>query len=291
MVQFNKISFIGLFSILTLSTFAGGWPQPKKSGFFQLSERWMRSNEHFTDKGLLDPNVTTGLVISSVYGEYGLNNNLTVRAYIPFLVSNFQNNIISSTRGTEIEEGQILNAFGDVILGADRLLYKNNKISLTVGVSIGLATGTIGKDEKQNLQTGDGENNVAARIDLGASLFNSESLSIYGKLGTAYNKRTKDFSDEIQSQAEMGFIIKQKYFIISKFFNVTSMQNGITSGEQISAAGVFANNAEFNAFELLLATDVYKGYHLTFAVNTILSGKIVANGTAYEVGVFKKIQW
>lgn len=291
MVQFNKISFIGLFLVLSISTFAGGWPQPKKSGFFQLSERWMRSNEHYTDKGLLDPNVTTGLVISSIYGEYGLTEKLTVRAYIPFLVSNFQNNIISGTRGTEIEKGQILNAFGDVILGADRLVFKNNKISVTAGISIGLATGTIGKDEKKNLQTGDGENNLAARIDLGASLLNKKGISVYGKLGTAYNKRTKDFSDEVQSQAELGFIIKKKYFIINKLFNVTSMQNGVSSGEQISAAGVFANNAEFTAYEILLAAEVYKDYHLTFAVNKILSGKIVANGTAFEVGLFKKIQW
>jgi hypothetical protein len=291
MAQFNKISLLGFFLLLTTMSFAGGWPQPKKSGFFQLSERWMRSNEHYTDKGLIDPNVTTGLVISSIYGEYGLSEKLTVRAYIPFLVSNFQNNIVSGTRGTEIEKGQLLNGFGDVIIGADHLVYKNKSISITAGLSIGLATGTVGKNEKKNLQTGDGENNIAPRIDLGASLLKKKNLSVYGKLGTAYNKRTKDFSDEIQSQAELGFIVKKKYLIINKLFNVTSMQNGISSGEQVSAAGVFANNAEFTAYELLLAANVHKGYHLTFAVNKILSGKIVASGTAFEIGLFKKFQW
>lgn len=291
MAPLNKIALLGLLLLLTTASFAGGWPQPKKSGFFQLSERWMRSSEHYTDKGLIDPNVTTGLAISSIYGEYGLNEKLTVRAYIPFLVSNFQNNIVSGTRGNEIEQGQILNAFGDVIIGADHLVFKNNIVSLTAGISLGLATGTIGKNEKKNLQTGDGENNIAPRIDLGASLLNKNNYSLYGKLGTAYNIRTKDFSDEIQSQLELGFIIKKKYYIIHKLFNVTSMQNGIPSGEQVSAAGIFANNAEFTAYELLLAAKVHKGYHLSFAVNKILSGKIVASGTAFEVGIFKKFQW
>lgn len=291
MAQLNKRFLLFCFAVLAYQlSVAGGWPQPKKSGFFQLSERWLISNEHFTDKGLIDPNVTTGLAISSFYGEYGLTNKLTVRAYVPFLVSNFQNNIISGTRDIVIQEGKALNSFGDIIIGADHLLYKTNTISTTVGVSIGLATGTIGQGEKQNLQTGDGENNITLRFDIGTAIYNTEKLNIYGKGGIGFNKRSNDFSDEIRSQVEVGVIYKKNYYFIQKLFNVYSLQNGVKSGKQISNAGVFANNAEFNAYEAIVAANIYKGYHLSFAVNHILNGKIVAAGTAFEIGVFKKFK-
>lgn len=277
--------------LIAFSSFAGGWPQGKKKAYFQLSNRWMISDSHYTDLGLTDPNVTTGLNVASFYGEYGLSNKLTITAYLPFFVSNFQNNIVSGTRDVTIQEGQVIYSTGDVILGGDYLLAKNKFLSLTAGAAVGLATGTIGSGEKINLQTGDGENNVILRSSLGISAYNNDNFNIYSKINAGFNKRTKDFSDEVQSQVEVGVFYKSKYFIIQKLINVTSLQNGVKSGEQITAAGVFANNAEFTAYEVRVGTEVFKGYNAFFSLNHILSGKIVAAGSSFEIGIFKKFQF
>lgn len=283
--------FISFFLLTAQLVSAGGWPQGKKKAYFQLSNRWMISDSHYTDKGLTDPNVTTGLSVASFYGEYGISNKLTVTAYLPFLVTNFQNNIVSGTRNVTIQEGQAIYSPGDIILGADYLLAKGNFLSLTAGAGIGIATGTVGTGDKENLQTGDGENNVLLRSALGVSIFNNEKISLYSKIGGYFNKRTKDFSDEVQSQVEFGAFYNKKYFIIQKIINVTSLQNGVKSGEQISSAGVFANNAEFTAYEIRLGAEVFKGYSAFFGLNHILSGKIVAAGTSYEIGIFKNFQF
>ena len=56
----KTISFIIiLISCSHFLTAGGPWPQPKGKGYFKLSEWWIIFDQHYTDQGLIDPNVTT----------------------------------------------------------------------------------------------------------------------------------------------------------------------------------------------------------------------------------------
>jgi len=78
---FILFSFL-LFSISLQA--GGGWTQPKDKGYIKISEWWIIANQHFTDQGRIDPNLTNGLFNTNIYAEYGLTDRLTAIVYFPF---------------------------------------------------------------------------------------------------------------------------------------------------------------------------------------------------------------
>ena len=94
----NLISIIFISVIFLNVSFAGGpWPQPKGKGYFKLSEWWTVFDQHYTDQGLIDPNVTTGIFNTSLYAEFGITNRLTAQFNGALLSRNYMNNLRSAT--------------------------------------------------------------------------------------------------------------------------------------------------------------------------------------------------
>jgi len=93
-------NIVVLFSFLFLSISlqaGGGWTQPKGKGYIKISEWWLIANEHFTDQGRVDPNLTNGLFNTNIYAEYGLTDRLTAIVYFPFFSRSYLNNEVSGT--------------------------------------------------------------------------------------------------------------------------------------------------------------------------------------------------
>ncbi|MEM9823436.1 MAG: hypothetical protein AAF985_20300, partial [Bacteroidota bacterium] len=67
--QFISCLFLLFCSFPVLA--GGGWPQPKGNGYFKLYQWWVIADQHFTDAGKIDPNVTSGIFNTSLYAEYG----------------------------------------------------------------------------------------------------------------------------------------------------------------------------------------------------------------------------
>ena len=80
----------GLFILLicTLSSQAisaqSGWNTPGGSAYVKLNQWWITTDEHYTDEGRLDPNLTTGLYTTSLYANIGLSDKWAGIAYLPF---------------------------------------------------------------------------------------------------------------------------------------------------------------------------------------------------------------
>jgi len=103
-----------LFLLFTItSSFAGGWPQPKGHGFFKLSEWWIVSDQHYTDQGRIDPNLTNGIFNTSIYAEYGFTNRLTGIIYAPIFSRSLHYNTVSATTGEVSIAGEAINSIGD----------------------------------------------------------------------------------------------------------------------------------------------------------------------------------
>jgi len=163
----NKFTTTLLFLICTTSLFAQ-WNKGKGNGYYKLSAWSVVADKHYTDTGEIDPNPTRGTFSFSFYGEYGLTNKIDLITYIPFFTRNFQNNVVSGTRGNVITEGATLDAFGDLDVGIRYGIIKNNFLALSASLKLGLPTGeTSGGTELALLQSGDGEFNQLLQIDLG----------------------------------------------------------------------------------------------------------------------------
>ena len=70
----KKTSILLILIFATTLINAGPWPKNKGAGYFKLSEWWVIADQHFTDVGEIDPNITNGIFNTSFYCEYGLSN-------------------------------------------------------------------------------------------------------------------------------------------------------------------------------------------------------------------------
>ena len=268
-------------------TFAGGpWPQPKGKGYYKLSEWWIVFDEHFTDLGLKDPNVTTGVFNTSLYAEYGITNRLTAQFNGALFSRNTMNNLVSQTTGDIIAAGEGFNSLGDINVGLKYGLTKpGSKLPVALSVMLGLPTGTPVAGELNNLQTGDGEFNQIVQLDAGTG-FNIGSSRSYLSAHLGFNNRTNQFSEELLFGGEFGLgLIKNKLFLVAKLNIVESFKNGAT-GAAVTSTSIFANNAESSTFGVEANLYLTKNLGLSVGTANPFAGEIVAAGRSYSVGVF-----
>ncbi len=264
----------------------GGWPQPCGHGYFKLAQWWIVADEHYTDTGLKDPNITSGLYTTSFYGEYGFTDRLTGILYLPFFSRNYQNNQVSGTTGEILKAGEAINSLGDPELAIKLGLTKpGSSYALAVTATVCLPLGKTGGGSDRNLQTGDGEFNQMIRLDLGTS-FGSSQRPAYANLYSGLNNRTNDFSDEFRYGGEIGVgLFDQDLWLIAKLNGIKSFKNGKTAAE-VTSTSIFANNTEIVSLDLEGAYYLTPSLGVTAAVTLPLSGRITYAAPAYQVGVF-----
>ena len=147
----------------------GQWSKGKNKGFYKLSTWYLKTNQHYTNEGKIDPNATRIQFNVNLYTEYGISNKLDVIAYIPFYTRVAQNNILSGTTGSVIQKGEAVSSIGDIDLGFNYNLYRKNNWSASVRFLFGLPTGESNGGSDGSYQTGDGEFNQFLSSLLGYS--------------------------------------------------------------------------------------------------------------------------
>lgn len=280
----KKITSIIVFILLSLKVFAGGpWPQAKAKGYFKLSQWWIVFDQHYTDQGLIDPNVTMGLFNTTLYAEYGLGNNFTAIVNAPLFSRSYTNNLVSQTNNEILIAGEALNGFGDIDLA---LKYSfGNAFPVSATILLGLPAGTAKGGTQGNLQTGDGEFNQMLRLDVGTG--GSLGMTKWYTAGYgAINNRTQQFSDEIRAGAEVGIGIKGgKAWLNARLDIVESLKNGATA-ETATSSSVFANNSEFISLGIEASVYVTQRFGVSAGVAGALRGEIIAAAPSYSVGIF-----
>lgn len=267
------------------STYAGGpWPQPKGKGYFKLSEWWTVFSEHYTDTGLKDPNLTTGVFNTAVYAEYGLTDRLTTVVNVPFLSRNYMNNLRSATTNEVIIAGEAINTLGDIDLGLKFGLLKG-KIPIALTLTVGIPTGETGGGSLNALQTGDGEFNQMLQLDAGGG-FNLGNMSAYASAYVGINNRTNGYSEELRFGLEAGLgLFNQKLWFTGRLNVVESFKNGDTA-ETVTSTSLFANNSEFTSIGIEGNLYVTKNIGISAGMAGAVRGEIIAAAPSYTVGIF-----
>lgn len=265
-------------------TAGGGWPQPKGWGFFKFGQWWLVADQHFTDAGLIDPNVTTGLYTTFFYGEYGFTNRLTGIIYAPVFTRAVINNTISGTTGNVISEGDAINSIGDFDLTLKYGLITDRKVVFSASLLLGIPLGNPSGGRDANLQTGDGEFNQMLRFDASTS-GSIGNFPIYGTLYSGFNNRTNGFSDEFRWGLEVGgSLFNEKLYLIVRVNGVKSLFNGVPNNDPINTT-VFANNSEFVAFQPEILYNFSKKFGISASRGTAFSGRLILARPTYSVGI------
>jgi len=283
----NAIIYTVIILLFSSSLIAGGpWPQKKGKGYFKLSEWWTVFDQHYTDNGRIDPNVTTGIFNTSFYGEYGLSDRFTVVANVPLISRNYMNNLRSGTTREIIVPGEAINTVGDLDISFKYGLTKASaKIPVALTLTLGIPTGTASAGTLNNLQTGDGEFNQILRLDFGKSL-QLGKIPAYISAYTGVNNRSNDFSEEFRYGVELGLgFAKSKLWISSRLTAIESFRNGATAAT-ITSTSLFANNSEFTSLGLEASYYITKSIGISAGFASALKGQIIAASPSYSVGVF-----
>ncbi len=290
------VSHIRLFFLILIVSFplseisaGGGWPQPKGRGFFKLSQWWLVADQHYTDRGLIDPNLTNGIFISSLYAEYGFTDRLTGVLYFPFLSRSYFNNTISGTTGEVLTPGEAINTIGDTDLSIKYGIFTKGPVVLSATLTLGLPVGEDSGGSDNQLQTGDGEFNQLLQLDAGTG-FKVGNLSAYANIYAGYNNRSEGFSDEIRYGVEAGVnLFDDRITAIVRLFGVESTQNGSLDATTSTGTSIFANNAEHFTFAPEIAYNINDRWGVSAGAGFALSGRLIYAAPSYNFGVFFKL--
>lgn len=273
--------------ILNSINAGGPWPQKKGNIYFKLSEWWLVFDQHYTDVGLIDPNVTNGIFSTNVYVEYGITNRLTGVVYAPLLVRNYMNNLVSKTTNEILIKGEAINKIGDADLSLKYAISKgDNFLPISATLTLGLPTGTSSAGTDGNLQTGDGEFNQMFLVDVGGGFNINKEVSSYASGFAGLNNRTNGYSDEFRFGLEAGIsFLKNKIWIIGRLNGVESFKNGDTA-ETNTSTSIFANNSEYTSYGIEAAYYVTKNIGFSASFASAFRGEIIAAAPSYSIGVF-----
>lgn len=283
------LSFFIFISLTIQVQAGGGWPQPKGNGYFKITQWWVIANQHYTDAGLIDPNVTNGIFNTSFYGEYGFTDRFTGIVYFPFLSRAYFNNTVSSTTGEIITPGDAVNSLGDTDVSLKYGIITNKPVVLSATLMLGLPLGNDSGGTDGSLQTGDGEFNQMIRLDASTS-------RTFGKVNTFYtaylgfNNRTNGFSDEIRYGVEAGgSFLNNKILAIFRLYGIKSLKNGVVGGLPNNTS-IFANNSEHFTFSPELAYNINDTFGVSASAAVALAGRIIFAAPAYSVGVYMNLR-
>ncbi len=284
----NYLCFIGLILCSTANLTAGGpWTQVQGKGYFKLSEWWIIFDQHYTDNGKIDPNVTTGIFNTFLYAEYGVTNRLTAMLNGPLLSRNYMNNLRSLTTDEILVPGEGVNSLGDLDLGFKyRLTKPHASIPVAASLILGFPTGKAVAGSLHNLQTGDGEFNQMIRFDAGLSIKWSESIDGYLSTYVGLNHRTEGFSEEFRYGMETGAsLLNDRLWLVGRLFGLESFKNGDTA-ETITSTSIFANNTEYTSISVEVNYYLTRQIGVSANVSGAFRGEIIAAAPSYSVGFF-----
>ncbi|MFK8055299.1 MAG: hypothetical protein AB8F78_04180 [Saprospiraceae bacterium] len=283
----KKLLFLAVLLLPVLAQAGGPWPQKKGDSYVKLSEWWVSFDRHYTDAGLTDPNVTTGIYNTFLYAEYGFTDRLTGIANVNLFGRNTMNELQSATTSEIIVPGEALNSFGDVDLALKYGLTPSGSAwPVSVTVLFGVPTGNASGGVAGNLQTGDGEFNQLLRFDAGHGFKLFSKTDAYATVYAGVNNRSRGFSEELRLGAETGVqLLNKKLWIIGRLDVVESFKNGETSSS-INSTSIFANNTEFVSIGAELNYYLTPKLGISAGVAGAVRGEIIAAAPSYSVGVF-----
>ena len=252
--------------ILPASTvFAGGWTHAPGKGYFKLNEQLIKSDSYFQPSGRKTDITELSRYTTSLYGEFGLVDRLTLVGYIPFY-----QRISEDRHGSETKTGT-----GDWELGARIGLLTNRATVVSIQIMAGLPLGDSYTDQEVGLFTGDGEFNQLFSLQVGHSLWPTPG---YLKAEIGFNNRESDYSDELRYALEAGFMAGERVGFSAWVRGVKAL--GTADGEWTR------NDQQYVSFGPEINFHITSSAGITAGVTKYTGAHNVLDAPAWDIGVF-----
>lgn len=252
---------------------AGGWTQPKGKGYFKLSEQVVSAESLFLADGTAIEIPTLSRYTTSLYGEFGLVDRLTLVGYIPFV-----QRLSLDLEGTDPATG-----LGDWDLGVRIGLLTKGATVVSLQVMAGLPLG----DDKQEigLFSGDGEFNQHISLQVGHSLYPAPAY-LKGEIG--YNNRKgdddpeKDYADELRYSLEAGYTIAER-------IGISVWLRGVKALGRSDDDFHPRNDLQYLSFGPEVNFYITPNAGITAGLSKFTSGRNMLDAPAWDFGFFLKL--
>jgi outer membrane putative beta-barrel porin/alpha-amylase len=269
-----------LFSMTFSNLYAGAWTQKANSGFYKLGMRYISAtNLYDKDGNKIEIPKLTNLFIA-LYGEYGLNDQLTLIANFSLLesikIDDFKNN------GNVVLKGSSNNGIADSELGLRYKIWQGEGSILSTELFFGIPVGDT--ENKNGLYTGDNEFNQNINILLGQSFY---PFPLYFSAQIGFNNRAGGFSDEVRYATEIGFNFIPNLLLALKIYGVETLENG--SDNVVGGSyGFHSNNQKYLAFGPELNYSITNSIGLSLGFESATNAANVPSALAYSFGIYFK---
>ncbi len=252
---------------------AGGWTQPQGKGYFKLSQQIVRAESLFLATGARTEIPTVSGNTTSLYGEFGLLDRVTLVGYVPFY-SNFS---------VDDEELDSTSGVGDWDAGVRIGILTSGPTVVSLQALAGLPLGDSGQNVV--LWTGDGEFNQLFSLQVGHSLY---PVPGYLKAEIGYNNRqgdddpNDDYSDELRYSLEAGYTVAER-------LGISVWLRGI---EVLGRADdEFRSRYEIEYLSFGPQVDLYvtPGAGITASMSRFTRAHSMLDAPTWEIGLFLKL--
>lgn len=237
------VCFFLLCIFARLSVYAGGgWTHKKGRGFFKIEGRSITGRSLLNDAGEPEELVpTVYLGFFSLYGAYGLRDDLDVVFNLPFVynqVSGIPSGLRKETQRTRTPK------LGDTSVGLQYALLRDQPFVLSASLAVGFPTGMNDDDPFDYLQTGTG----VWREGVGLHFGYATGETWYVKGGFHYNNRSGGYSTTLGGDLGGGyFLMSRRLLLAASVWSVLSLRDGDYENPE-QRYTVYANNTEYVAF-------------------------------------------
>lgn len=252
---------------------AGGWTQPKGKGYFKLSQQIVRAEALFHSAGTKTEIPTVSGNTTSLYGEFGLLDRVTLVGYMPFY-SNFSIDAegLGSTTGV-----------GDWDVGVRIGILTDRPTVVSLQALAGLPLGDSGGDIV--LWTGDGEFNQHVSLQVGHSLY---PVPAYLKGEIGYNNRKSsdiyadNYADELRYSLQAGYTIAERVGIALSLRGVNALDRADDEFHP-------RNDIEYLSYGPQVDIYVTPNAGITASVTKFTRARNMLDAPTWEFGVFLKL--
>jgi hypothetical protein len=274
----TKLIILCVFSLFSTFVHAGGpWATGKGKAYTQLGASFNHYNAIFYNGTILTlpPPITDNTY--QFYGEFGITNKLTFISNIPFKTLSIKYK--SNLTNVPYAVGN-LNGFGNISL-AGKYSFWEKGVNLAAQVQV---------------QSSNNRTNYTTGLRTGYSCWVVTPSFIIGKgfkkwyafaeAGMAL--RSSGYSEEILSNAEIGYTPFNRFLLALAFINKNSLKNGNVDEKYGQETSLYVNNQSYNAFSLKVAYGFTDKIGVNLSANGAFAGNLVGAAPTFNASVYYK---
>ncbi len=254
---------------LPLYSLSAAWVRPASEFLVAVDTSFISAKKFYDSSGNVVDSRNFSEISANLYAEAGVTSFYTTGVYFPALRN-------LAFKADDTNAAANFTGVGDVTLLQKLQFFQSGGLFLNFELLNGIPTGN--DTQPDLLLTGDGEFNFLPRLALAYVMGNW-----FFTLDAGYNFRTREFSDEIHVNAEVGVSLLQRQLFLIVGFN---QQSSLKNRSRVLVTPLISNETSFSAYSLRVAWQFAASMGINASMKSVFAAENIIAAPAFSVGYF-----